>query len=380
MPGSALALAQNSQVGVRTARIEAFDALRGIALIAMALDHAAYFTQVGIVAEFHQGIDLYLETWPHWLTGLLTNIAAPTFWFLAGFSLALFVQGSRLKGESEWAITRFLLIRAGIIALFDLTVGAIWGFSFNVLSSLAVSIAIMSMMRFLPSWLIACLGATTMVGYEWLWMHLGDSSSTHVSLWSAIWITPNNGLPSPVPFPVLGWIGLMALGYALTVTLREKQLLQSPRPWLTIALALLILWLVMRLANGYGNINQYNSNQPWHYFLIMSKDPISLAYLTFNLGWMCFILVGLLRFPHLKQSQLFSLAVLFGQTPLLFFVSHILIYRILGKVAIRLGMLEGFGIVRAYLIWVAGLCILVPLCMIFRHAKRRYPTSVLRYV
>lgn len=380
MLGSTSSLAQNSQVSARNVRIEAFDALRGIALILMALDHAAYFTKVGVVAEFHQGVGLFLETWPHWLTGLLTNIAAPTFWFLAGLSLALFVQGSQLKGCSEWTITRFLLIRAGVILLFDFAVGAIWGFSFNVLSSLAVSIAILSVIRVLPSWLIACLGAVSVVSYEWLWMCLGDSSLTGASLWSAIWITPNNGLPSPVPFPVLGWIGLMALGYSLTVMLRQKQLLQSPRLWFTIALALLIAWLGIRLTNGYGNIKQYDPSQPWYHFLVMSKDPISLAYLTFNLGWMCLILQGLLRFPRLKQSKPFSLGVLFGQTSLFFYVSHVLIYRALGEGAVRLGVLQRFGIVRAYLIWVAGLCILAPLCLAFRNIKRRYPTSVLRYI
>lgn len=172
----------------------------------------------------------------------------------------------------------------------------------------------------------------------------------------------------------------MALGYSLTVVLRQKQLLQSPRPWFTIAVALLIAWLVIRLTNGYGNIKRYDPSQPWYHFLVMSKDPISLAYLTFNLGWMCFILLGLLRFPNLKQSQLFSLAVIFGQTSLFFYVSHILIYRILGEGAVELGVLQSFGIVRAYLIWAVGLCILAPLCSVFRNIKRRYPNSMLRYI
>jgi uncharacterized membrane protein len=378
--GATQVLAHNDATDARTTRITAFDILRRLALILMALDHAAYFAGVGILAEFHIGDDLYLEGWPHWVTGLLTNIAAPTFWFLAGVSMVLFVSGRRRKDWTEWEITKFLLIRAGIILLLDLAVGLVWGFSFNVLSSLAVSIAILSIVRLLPNWVIACIGAALIVGYEWLWRHLGYTSQTGNALWSAIWITPNNGLPSLAPFPVLGWIGLMALGYSLTVMLRERRLLQSSWAWLTMSIFLFVVWLVIRLAGGYGNIVSYDPGQPWYYFLAMSKDPISLAYLSFNLAWMCLLLAGLLRFQNMEQTQPFKLARMFGQTSLFFYVTHVVLYRILGIGAVNMRLLNHFGIGRAYLVWAVGLCLLVPLCTLFQYLKGHHLASLLRYV
>lgn len=83
------------------------------------------------------------------MTGLFTNIASPKFWFLSGISLALFVLGRRKKGDTEQSISQFLITHAGLIILLDFTiVGMIWGYSFNVLSSLGVSIALLSILRF----------------------------------------------------------------------------------------------------------------------------------------------------------------------------------------------------------------------------------------
>lgn len=122
-------------------RIDAIDALRGIALILMGLDHAAYFARTGIQAEHYINETTVLESWPHWVTGLFTNIASPTFWFLSGISLALFVLGRRKKGASEQSISQFLITRAGLIILLDFTiVGMMWGYSFNVLSSLGAGV------------------------------------------------------------------------------------------------------------------------------------------------------------------------------------------------------------------------------------------------
>jgi uncharacterized membrane protein len=70
-------------------RVLPIDALRGVAMIAMALDHVASFLRIGLQAETYGGLPAVLQSWPHWLAGLFTNVAAPTFWLLSGVSVVL---------------------------------------------------------------------------------------------------------------------------------------------------------------------------------------------------------------------------------------------------------------------------------------------------
>ncbi|MDW8328158.1 MAG: hypothetical protein RMK99_16465, partial [Anaerolineales bacterium] len=53
-------------------RILPLDALRGLALLFMALDHAAAFVKVGLQAETYGGLVAVLQSPVYWLSGLLT--------------------------------------------------------------------------------------------------------------------------------------------------------------------------------------------------------------------------------------------------------------------------------------------------------------------
>lgn len=83
-PKAALIIAQPENLAVQnktSSRLIVLDMLRGIAMLLMALDHAAFFSLTGMTAESYNGIKPKLETWPHILSGLLTNIATPIFIF-----------------------------------------------------------------------------------------------------------------------------------------------------------------------------------------------------------------------------------------------------------------------------------------------------------
>ena len=103
-------------------RVLPIDALRGVAMIAMALDHVASFLRVGLQAETYGGMPAVLESWSHWLAGLFTNVAAPTFWLLSGISVVLLETSRKKKGATDWEISKFLLIRAGLILILDMTI------------------------------------------------------------------------------------------------------------------------------------------------------------------------------------------------------------------------------------------------------------------
>ena len=110
----------------------------------------------------------------------------------------------------------------------------------------------------------------------------------------------------------------------------------------------------------------------------MSKAPLSLTYLAFNLGLSMFALAFLCAFDRLESIP-FTWLVGFGQVSLFFFVIHPAVYRILSKAVLVLN-LPGPLIARTYLVWLIGLGVLVPLTQAYRTLRRRYPQSVLRYL
>jgi uncharacterized membrane protein len=88
LPVATISTTIENPVERTTARITAIDALRGMALALIALTHAAFFIGVGMQAESYGGQRMYLQSPPYWISGLLTTLASPIFFCLAGVSLA----------------------------------------------------------------------------------------------------------------------------------------------------------------------------------------------------------------------------------------------------------------------------------------------------
>ena len=138
---------------------------------------------------------------------------------------------------------------------------------------------------------------------------------------------------------------------------------------------LLAAWLPLRLAGGYGNLTPYLGGD-WRDFLLMSKYPPSLAFLMWNLGGMFLAMAAHSRLENrLRSSRFFGIVSLFGKTPLFFYVVHLQVYKLLSLIPFLRGSLPA-----AYLTWLIGLAVLVPLCAGFNSLRQRYPSSVLQYV
>lgn len=103
-------------------RIVIIDALRGLALSLMALEHAAFYSRVNTLAEHHDGRTLTMWKWPFWVTGLITNMAPAAFWLVARVGVALFETAKRRRGEPERPITRHFVIRAAVLVALDVVV------------------------------------------------------------------------------------------------------------------------------------------------------------------------------------------------------------------------------------------------------------------
>ncbi|GIV86257.1 MAG: hypothetical protein KatS3mg054_0286 [Chloroflexus sp.] len=360
-------------------RIVAIDALRGVALILMALDHSAFFVGASLQAESYGGQPVALQSAVYWLSGLLTNLASPIFFFLGGYSLALYAAAQARRGQSPQATTRFMLIRALVILVLDLTICA-WFWSgampyVHVLTSIAAAMLILAGLRQLltPNQIGIVALVTLLFHQGWVGASADDLlNNAPQTFWQAFWFTYSYDTTPALGFAVLGWGPLLWLGYAVG-NRQDQPALRQPQRWVQIGLGLLILWAVLRLAGSFGDLGSFRAigDSPVH-LLIMSKAPPSLSYFAFNLGFAALILAWTYANPHLFTTGWLRWLPMVGQVSLFFYVTHIIVYHFVALVMQQLP-LSGPRIIWGYTAWLIGLTILIPLGYWYRKQRKRYP-------
>src|ERR1700722_5322024 len=97
-------------------RIQSVDALRGLVMIIMALDHTRDFVHRG--AQLYSPLDLDQTSAIIFLTRWVTHICAPVFMSTAGIGAFLWMNRGRSKPELAW----FLVTRGAWLLLLEVTV------------------------------------------------------------------------------------------------------------------------------------------------------------------------------------------------------------------------------------------------------------------
>jgi len=356
----------------------------------MALDHTAYYNSVNILAEHYEGLTSHLPETIYRLLGLITNLSAPTFWLVSGISIALLSGGTRGSKGLEWKVTRYLWVRSLALLVLDATVvPLLWNkhfiphyqYHFDLLSSFAVSMLLLSVLRFLP-WplmLSICLGI--LGSFEWVAQHMSAAAIEHGGVFVRLWATfaAEDKVPPgmEVPFPVLGWFGLMGCGYVLGTRLSPERMRRAST-WITLGLALLAAWFVIRVMNGYGNMHPRSfRDDPWELF-IMYKGPVSLAYLAWNLGWASFVFAAIASRASWLKKQPWRWGVAFGQASLFVYLAHMLVYRFAARFELK--FIPGHPVFRYITTCLFGLIVLVPMARWYARWKHAHPEPILKYL
>ena len=108
-------------------RLASVDALRGLVMIVMVLDHTRDFLQDMSV----DATDVATTTVPLFFTRWITHFCAPVFVFLAGASAYLMLALGKERGPRELA--RFLVSRGLFLMVLELTVVRLgWHFSWSL--------------------------------------------------------------------------------------------------------------------------------------------------------------------------------------------------------------------------------------------------------
>ena len=323
----------------RAPRLTSIDAVRGLIMIVMALDHARDF--LGL-KEFN-ATDLTKTTAAYFLTRWVTHFCAPGFMFLAGTS-------AFLMGRPRPALTKFLLTRGLWLVFVELTlVHFAWTFSFSrpllmVIWALGCSMVVLAGLVWLPRPALLVLSLATIA------LHNLFDGLTAARLFDATGAATGAGLGDwllsllhqrnpPVMYPLVPWFAVMALGYALGPVFQ----LEAPRRMRTLVvlgLSALGGFLLLRALNVYGDASPWVT-QPTFGFTVLSflnttKYPPSLLYLLMTLGPLFLALAAAERFGGGRLERVF---VVFGRAPFFYYVLHLYL---LHAMAMGLGLVMGF--------------------------------------
>jgi uncharacterized membrane protein len=166
-----------------------------------------------------------------------------------------------------------------------------------------------------------------------------------------------------VNYPLVPWLGLTVLGLAFGGWLRRDSA-QVYRLSLWIGLGALLLFVLLRLGNGFGNIRSRGTG--WVGFLNVVKYPPSLTFLLLTMGFNLIVL-RLLSLIGERSRYGWDPLLVYGGTPLFFYLLHLFLYAGMG----RLFAPAGTSLRGMLLFWLLGLAVLYPLCLGFRALKRR---------
>jgi uncharacterized membrane protein len=368
----------------KASRLVAVDALRGLIIVLMALDHAKYF-----IAQKHPPSEIWDGVFPVYydvlafLTRLVTHVAAPGFFFLMGMGMLLFAHSRRERDWSRWAIIRHFLIRGAVLmALQLLIVNRAWEFFpegwetelyIGVLFALGANMILGSLLVWLkPAYLLA-LTLLLFIGTELLHPGLGMWGKVSHGPASVILLYPGGRLSLWSYYPVLPWLELTVFGMFIGHWLVEDPKRAFSRAW-KLGMAFLLAFVVVRYLDGFGNIRPRMSNS-WMDFLTPVKYPPSMSFTLMTTGVNLILLWSFSRAGERIQPFLQPLVV-FGRAPLFFYVLHLFLYAGIGYLVAP----KGTSIPAMVPFWLLGLLILFPLCLLYGRFKRQQPAnSILRF-
>jgi uncharacterized membrane protein len=378
-------------------RVPGIDALRGLVMIIMAIDHTRDFFHFS--AMHFDPTDLTKTTPILFFTRWITHYCMPVFMFSAGMGAFLF---GRRHTKSE--LSRFLLTRGLWFVVVEL---AVMQFSYNftfssqltilllVLYIFGICFIVMAALIYLPIRWLAVLSVAVILfhnlldginaarfgSYAWVWNILHQPGIFTVA-----------GHPVLTIYPLLPWVAVIGAGYCFAQIFLLDQT-ERRRILLRTGLALTVAFVVLRAINHYGDPAPWSHQKSAIFtllsFLNCTKYPASLDFLLMTLGPAILVLA---YFDKLKFKDTNPVMV-FGRVPMFYFVLHFYLIHALAALAafLRYGASAagfifnpppsfggpanlfpadfGYRLWVVYAVWILVLALLYPLCRWFAKVK-----------
>ena len=372
---------------MRKNRIESIDFLRGLVMIIMALDHVRDYFFFGSFTS--NPSNLSTTTPLLFYTRIITHYCAPVFILLTGTSAYLYGAKKNQRDLSKFLFTRgiwliFLeLVVNNFVWYFDpsyslIVLQVIWAIGFGML--------FLSGIIYLSNKIICMIGLAIIYFHNLFDVFVFEGQSLDSIIWyflhqqAIIEISDNTSLI--FGYPIIPWIGLMAIGYILGSLFTDYQAKERTALLMKYGLYAIGAFLILRLTNFYGEPNPFIIQDSITYsimsFFNTTKYPPSLLYILMTIGPSLLLLSVIEKYKN-KVTDFF---VVFGRVPLFYYFIHILIIHMLAIILLVLTnkdysimfnmtpylpgqnqLIEyGHPLWVVYVVWFIVILILYPLC------------------
>ena len=298
-----------------------------------------------------------------------------------------------------WLILAEITI-VNLIFSFDISFSTI---ALEVIWAIGISMMILGLVIWLPFEIILTLGLLIVLGHNALDFYERKQITPFSAGYNLIHrvgfhqFLGNHLLM--ILYPFLPWTGLMMLGYCLGKVLRNDNAAYRKRFLVIAGLSTIALFIVLRAINIYGDPFRW-SEQPTGFrtflsFINTSKYPPSLFFISMTIG----PALLLLAWWDTIQNAFTRIVSVYGRVPFFYFVVHFFILHLFTTITFFLrghtyaeGMAdqvftkfvkpgEGFTLTTVYMIWIAVVIALYPLCKWYDNYKTKHKEKKwLRYL
>ena len=378
-------------------RFVAFDRLRGLIMVLMAVDHASFFVAGVHAYESWATPPPFYHPWAGapvvvaFLTRWVTHLCAPGFFMLMGAGMVWLAAARERAGWSPARVRRFFVTRGLVLLVVQHLVenpawvlgivsanpppgpppampggGGDYVLHFGVISALAVGMVFWSLLLRARSAAVLAVSATALVAGAWMTPPVGEFSTLFPVPVLLAFVPSHNGLVNVV-YPWVPWLAPAGLGIVLARAVAR-------RPGRTagiagaLGVALLACFAVMRAA-ALPLAEPHAALPGFIGFMSLTKYPPSPAFLAATLGLDLLLLVA---FVATSRAAVLSPLDVFGRAPLFFYLLHLWV---LGIASFAFPGGTSFPVM--YLAWVGLLVVTYPACSWYGRFKASRPVDSL---
>lgn len=390
---------------LRKKRVQSIDVLRGCVMLLMVIDHVRNYFHAD--AFRFDPTDLEKTNTMLFFTRWITHYCAPVFVFLSGMSANL--SGMR---RSKRQLSFFLFTRGlWLVCAEMLIISLAWTFNpaypfvnLQVIWAIGMSMMALSALVYLDKRVILGIGIIVVAGHNMLDGIQVEGGGPGAMLWSALHepgVFGIGGRTFQIRYPVLPWIGIMAVGYYCGTFYSSRYDSEFRRTHFMMAGVLVVAFFVfLRSVNYYGDPSPWmpQSTQMLTFlsYINVTKYPPSLLYALMTIGPALIFLA----FAERELNGVTLRLAVIGRVPMFYYVLHIFLIHFLAMLAAvvtgfewsvmilegrvgRAAGLKGYGfdLLTVYSVSVIVVCVLYPLCRWFDNYKRKHSGRVwLSYV
>lgn len=356
-------------------------------MVLMVLDHTRDF----FFGSKPRATDLTQTNEILFFTRWITHFCAPAFILLAGISAVLYMKKYSLKQAQHFLLTRGLMLAFLEIVVIRL----MWSpyditYQFTMLQVIWIlgwSMVFSSFMISLDSKYLFAIGGSIIALHGLITPAMGDSWGSFSWLFYVLFakkmLEPIPGHQVLVSYSIIGWFAIMLIGIAIGKHYEPTK--EFAKKLIFGGLTTSVLFVVLRYINIYGDPIAWAPQKNFSFtvisFLNLNKYPPSLFFILMTVGPVL-ITLGYLQkyFLGKTPNQFAKILILFGQVPLFFYVSHMLLLQY-GSNFINWWNTNIVTNVRwplydTYIVWIVTLFALYYPCKWYLTKKKQHPKAL----